>query len=275
MNFSLNEDPIFVEKHAVIHRLINCSQFGSQLQDHHWLNFPAEHLLLHAFLAEIHLDEHALYGGIDLNEGAQHRIDLRMLHNTGHQEGLNTALTLALTKIHELHHEELNSNTGLTQGERDARDADYHSDPIVGETDLKARLQQVAQEASSRTPFSAQAYGEALVGLLHLGGHVSIAAKPSGPSPGGYDYEEQNIHTTAIDPLLSTLNTSRIHAMIQEKAGILHNYWHQQTGCPSNPAPQDSCYAAHQALHGAMQEFLDAASQAANASDQGGPRIGQ
>jgi len=269
INTQLNEDPIFQDKHAAIHRLYDCSAFGTQLQDNHGLNFPVEHTLLHALVAEFHLDQHAFHG-VDLDRHEQDHSDLMAMHNTAHSDGMAAMATFTVNGLRSLFNEEMALNTGLTQGDRDTRTADYTGAAIVGEIGFQARMDQLAAETSNGAPggFDGQTYGEALLGILHAGGHIAIAASPSGFSPGGYDIEHQDLHNV-INPLLGTLDSDGVHVLVQDKAGVLHQYWHDQTGIPHPVTDGQFGFEAHEALHGALDEFLDAGTQAADASDQG------
>ncbi|MEK7866218.1 MAG: hypothetical protein AAB434_06005 [Planctomycetota bacterium] len=269
INFSQNEDPIFQEKRAAILRLIECSAFGTQLQDNQGLNFPAEHALLHALIAEAHLDTH-LEQGIDLSQEEQDHADLTMLHNVAHHDGLAAFVSQGTNEIKGDFFGNLDANTGLTQGERDARIADYTTEPIVGDTAFQTTLNQLVQESSNGAPggYDAQAYGEALVALLHLGAHVNLASSLPGNSPGSYDFDHPGLHSNLIDPLLQTLGQDGVHVMVQEKADLIHQAWHDQTRIPEGVQDGETGFEAHQALHEAKDQFLDAGAQGANASNE-------
>ena len=271
INFNLTQGDIFLDKHLAAHRLLDCSQFGSQLQDHHGLDNPTEHLILHAILEENHLEEHAF----DLlnDSGDQGEQEAAFFHNLAHERGLLELVNQASATMHQDFHDALASNTALSPGEQTLRDSDYHDPATIGFTDVQTTLQALAAQASTGNGFDPNTFGEAMIGLLHLNYHERIAAepKPTGsPVPGTYAFDHPDFHTNVIDPLVDSLEFDGIYGLIGDKADALHQYWHDHTGITDEVLEGEPGYFENQALHEAQTRFQDAATQAADES--AGPR---
>ena len=56
--------------------------------------------------------------------------------------------------------------------------------------------------------------------------------------------------------------------MVQEKADLIHQAWHDQTRIPEGVLEGETGFEAHQALHEAKDQFLDAGAQGADASNE-------
>lgn len=263
VNFNLNTDPIYVDKRNAILVLDEFFPFGGILHDHRGLDWPQEHALLHAFLEENHLEDHAFDG----SEGEEYRA---ALHELAHEQGLDVTIDQALADMSAGFDDDLASMTNLTQAERDLRENDFYNAPDVGFNSMVNDLGTLAEQAANGA-FDNNLYGKTLVELLHARTSQELIWLPPGSSPGQYGYEYPSFRQDVVDDLLTILQEEGIHAMIDAKAERLHDYWHGETGVPENVQPGQPGYEEHEELHGAMSAFQDKAHFAAdNAGDAGG-----
>ncbi len=255
VNFNLHTDEIYQEKRDAILLLDANAPYGGVLHDHRGLDYPHEHALLHAYLEETHLEDHAMDSQEDQN--------LTAWHELAHELGLRTTVDQAATEMLESFDQELDATTGLTQAQRDAREGDFHNGP-VGFDQMLTDLHALTDQAASGEGFDTDLYGKSLVELLHARYHERLAGLPEGEGPTDYTAEHQGFHTDVVDDLVTILQTEGVHAMIEAKSDHLHELWHDQTGVPENVAEGQPGFEEHEALHQAMDEFQDKADYAAD-----------